>query len=83
MKKISDHAPTIRYPYKSITAEYNGDLSKPQPGDIVMTQIFRLNHPACYEENWNETHLILGAVHSFKLLKGGLKRAHYLCLTYG
>ena len=47
-----------------------------------MTQIFKLNHPASYDSDWNETHLILVAVHSFKLLSGGLRKAFHLGLTY-
>ena len=61
--------------YKSVDDQYSDDKSKPNTGDLVLSTIGDIGHPALFCDHFSKSFLILGAVVGFKQMKGGWRKA--------
>ena len=60
---------------KSVDNLYTMDLGKPQTGDLVLSTIGDIDHPAVESDNFSSSFVIMGAVIGFKQMTGGWRKA--------
>jgi hypothetical protein len=67
---------------KSICPIYMADATTPKLGDLVMTTLGDISHPAIMQSGMSKNYLLFGTVNSFELAEGGWRAAIKKNLTF-